>query len=194
MNKNIPNALTVLRMFLVLPFIAALLFNLKGIALFLFIAASFTDFLDGYLARKYNLVSNFGKFMDPLADKLLVCSALICLTDLDHMPVVITLIIIAREFIISGFRLIAAEQGLVIAAGKIGKSKTVFQMFGIIFKIITVNQDWFPVTDVTYSAPSGYYLGFDSVGNILIYIAVFLTVLSLIDYIYRNRRVLSANS
>lgn len=186
---NLPNKLTMLRMIMVIPFIATLLMNMKGIALILFIVASFTDFLDGYLARKNNLVTNFGKFMDPLADKLLVCSALVCLTDMKHIHVLVTLIIIGREFIVSGLRLVAAEQGLVIAASKIGKSKTVFQMLGIILKIITVNHSWFPVPDPTTSAPHPLFIGFYLVGDLFILIAVILTVVSLIDYLNKNKQV-----
>lgn len=186
---NLPNKLTMLRMIMVIPFIATLLMNMKGIALILFIVASFTDFLDGYLARKNNLVTNFGKFMDPLADKLLVCSALVCLTDMKHIHVLVTLIIIGREFIVSGLRLVAAEQGLVIAASKIGKSKTVFQMLGIILKIITVNHSWFPVPNPMTSAPHPLFICFDLAGDLFIFIAVVLTIVSLIDYLNKNKQV-----
>ena len=107
----------------------------KWVALGIFIAASLTDMLDGKIARKYNLVTNFGKFMDPLADKLLVCSALIALSDLNRIPAWIVIVIIARDFIISGFRLIAAEKGIVIAAGWWGKIKTTVQMMMVGFLI-----------------------------------------------------------
>ena len=186
---NLPNKLTMLRMIMVIPFIITLLMNMKGIALLLFVVASFTDFLDGHLARKNNLVTNFGKFMDPLADKLLVCSALVCLTDMKHIHVLVTLIIIGREFIVSGLRLVAAEQGLVIAASKIGKSKTVFQMLGIILKIITVDHSWFPVPDLTTSAPHPLFICFDLAGDLFIIIAVVLTIVSLVDYLNKNKQV-----
>ena len=139
---TLPNKLTVLRMILVPFFVAALLiqngevFALRMIALVLFLIASLTDLLDGKIARKYNLVTNFGKFMDPLADKLLVCSALICLVQLGQLPAWIVIIIISREFIISGFRLVAADQGVVIAASMWGKSKTVSQMIAIIVVLL----------------------------------------------------------
>src|SRR5699024_10675864 len=104
----------------------------------IFIVASFTDLLDGKIARKYNLVTNFGKFMDPLADKLLVCSALICLIQLEQLPAWMVIIIISREFIISGFRLVASDNGVVIAASYWGKFKTVFQMIAVILLIFNL--------------------------------------------------------
>jgi CDP-diacylglycerol--glycerol-3-phosphate 3-phosphatidyltransferase len=145
------------------------------IALAVFVIASLTDMLDGKIARKYNLITNFGKFMDPLADKLLVCSALICLVDLGMLPSWIVIIIIAREFIISGFRLIASDNGIVIAASYWGKFKTVFQMLMVI--VLILNQ----------------YLAnpvLSMVGNVLVAVATALTVISLIDYIYKNKAVL----
>ena len=134
---NTPNKLTIARMIIV-PFLVIFLLTGWGgeanryISLTLFVVASVTDWFDGYLARKNNLVTNFGKFMDPLADKLLVCSAMICMIDLKRLPAWFVIIIIAREFIISGFRLIAAENGIVIAANYWGKFKTASQMIMII--------------------------------------------------------------
>ena len=130
---NLPNKLTVLRVIMIPFFVAFLLFDITGsadkwIALAIFCVASLTDLLDGKIARKYNLVTNFGKFMDPLADKLLVCTAMICLVDMNKLNVIVVIIIIAREFIISGFRLVASDNGIVIAASYWGKFKTVFQM------------------------------------------------------------------
>ena len=123
---NLPNKLTVLRVVLIPFFVAFLLLSpgndaFKWVSLAIFIIASLTDMLDGKIARKYNLITDFGKFMDPLADKLLVCSAMICLIELGRIPSWIVVIIIAREFIISGFRLIAADNGRVIAASYWGK-------------------------------------------------------------------------
>ena len=138
----------------------------------IFILASITDFLDGKIARKYNLVTNFGKFMDPLADKLLVCSALIALVDFDKVAAWIVIIIIAREFIISGFRLIAADNGIVIAASWWGKAKTISQMIMIILLVA----DFGGV--------------FDMIGQVMIYLALVLTVVSLVDYIAKNKQVL----
>ena len=175
---NLPNKLTLFRVILIPFFVFFLLapyFTGYGnyIAVTVFIVASITDFLDGHIARKRNLVTNFGKFMDPLADKLLVCSALICLIELDRLPAWIVIIIIAREFIISGFRLIASDNGVVIAASYWGKFKTTFQMLMVIVLILDIPH------------PVFYWLGV-----ILTYISLALTVISLIDYIVKNKNVL----
>ena len=163
---TLPNKLTVLRMILEV-------FALRMIALVLFLIASLTDLLDGKIARKYNLVTNFGKFMDPLADKLLVCSALICLVQLGQLPAWIVIIIISREFIISGFRLVAADQGVVIAASMWGKSKTVSQMISIVLLIINIK-----------TPPLGVLTA------ISIPVMTILTVVSLLDYLMKNKQVL----
>lgn len=175
---NLPNKLTMLRVILIpffVFFLLAPLFTDKGkyIAAVIFILASLTDLLDGKIARKYNLVTNFGKFMDPLADKLLVCSALICLVDMKKLASWIAIVIIAREFIISGFRLIAAEHQIVIAASYWGKFKTTFQMLMIIVLILDID---YPV--------------FRILGVILTYVSLVLTVVSLVDYLYKNKDVL----
>ena len=164
---NLPNKLTVLRVIMVPFFVFFMLTDVGGaankwIALALFVIASLTDMLDGKIARKYNLVTNFGKFMDPLADKLLVCSAMICLIPTGKLNTAIVIIIIAREFIISGFRLVASDSGIVIAASYWGKFKTVFQMAMIIVLIA----DFGGV--------------FDLIGEILIWIALALTIISLV--------------
>ena len=173
---NVPNTLTVLRVIMIPFFVLFMLGDItsvdKYIALGIFIAASLTDTLDGYLARKNNQVTNFGKFMDPLADKLLVCAAMICLMDLDRLPIWIVIIIISREFIISGFRLIAADNGIVIAASWWGKAKTISQMIMIILLVA----DFGGV--------------FDMIGQVMIYLALVLTVVSLVDYIAKNKQVL----
>lgn len=172
---NLPNKLTTFRVVLIPFFIFFLMTELlpysKWIALALFCIASLTDFFDGYLARKWNMVTNFGKFMDPLADKLLVCSAIIAFTAMGRMPAWIVIVIVAREFIISGFRLIAAEKGVVIAASYWGKFKTASQMFMIILFIINIDVLFIP-------------------GQVLMYIALALTVISLIDYIIKNKDVM----
>ena len=175
---NLPNKLTLFRVILIPFFVFFLLapyFTGYGnyIAVAVFIVASITDFLDGHIARKRNLVTNFGKFMDPLADKLLVCSALICLIELDRLPAWIVIIIIAREFIISGFRLIASDNGVLIAASYWGKFKTTFQMLMVIVLILDIPH------------PVFYWLGV-----ILTYVSLALTVISLIDYIVKNKNVL----
>ena len=145
----------------------------KWIALVIFCVASLTDMLDGKIARKYNLVTNFGKFMDPLADKLLVCTALICLTSMNRLNVIVVLVIIAREFIISGFRLVASDNGIVIAASYWGKFKTVSQMALIIVLIMDLGGVW------------------NVVGTVLTWVALILTIVSLIDYIAKNKQVLT---
>ena len=141
---NLPNKLTTLRVIMIPFFVFFLLWQngenrtFRMIALALFIIASLTDLLDGKIARKYNLVTNFGKFMDPLADKLLVCSALICLIELNALPAWMVIVIISREFIISGFRLIASDNGVVIAASYWGKFKTTFQMVSVVLLILDI--------------------------------------------------------
>ncbi|NDO48524.1 CDP-diacylglycerol--glycerol-3-phosphate 3-phosphatidyltransferase [Lachnospiraceae bacterium MD335] len=185
---NLPNKLTVFRVILIVPFVLLLLGGYAQwgwftavfgtileytdyIALALFIIASLTDLLDGKIARKYNLVTNFGKFMDPLADKLLVCAALICLIELQRIPAWIVIIIISREFIISGFRLVAADNRVVIAANYWGKFKTTFQMIMVCLMIANIEALAFLTQIITW-------------------IAVLLTVVSLVDYVVKNKGVL----
>lgn len=174
---NTPNKLTVARMILVPFLVLFMLTDLGGeanryIALAIFVVASVTDWFDGKLARKYNLVTNFGKFMDPLADKLLVCSAMICFIELEKLPAWFVIIIIGREFIISGFRLVASDNGVVIAASYWGKFKTTFQMLMIIYLVVDLQ---FAYANV--------------VGMVLVYVALALTVISLVDYIVKNYKV-----
>ncbi len=178
---NLPNKLTVLRVLLIPFFVLFTLVDLvpgysKYIAVLIFIAASLTDLLDGKIARKYNLVTNFGKFMDPLADKLLVCAALICLVSEELLPAWMVIIIISREFIISGFRLVASDNGLVIAASYWGKFKTTFQMLMIIVLLLD------------------FGVIFDLIGQILIWAALILTVVSLADYLIKNKHVILEGS
>lgn len=194
---NLPNKLTVFRMILILPFVLLLLggFHEWGwftavfggimeyvdyIALAVFIIASLTDLLDGKIARKYNLITNFGKFMDPLADKLLVCAAMICLVEMGRLAAWIVIIIISREFIISGFRLVASDKGVVIAASYWGKFKTTFQM--VMICLLIVNNGHFLPRNT-------YELGI--VTSIVTWIALILTVISLIDYVWKNRGIMS---
>ena len=159
-------------------FVAALLYdgganqNMRYVAAALFIIASLTDMLDGKIARKYNLVTNFGKFMDPLADKLLVCSALICMIELRELPAWMVIIIISREFSISGFRLVASDNGVVIAASYWGKFKTTFQMIGVVLLIFNIP-------------------ALSTLTTIIVWIALALTVISLVDYIVKNAGVLT---
>lgn len=178
---NLPNKLTVLRVLLVPVFVLFTLVEIvpgydKYLAVAIFIVASLTDFFDGMIARKYNLVTNFGKFMDPLADKLLVCAALICLVSIGQLSAWMTIVIISREFIISGFRLVASDNGVVIAASYWGKFKTTFQMLMIIVLLL----DFGGI--------------FDLIGQILTWIALILTVVSLVDYLVKNKHVILEGS
>ncbi len=175
---NLPNKLTVLRVIMIPFFVVTLLWNdgtdttLRYISAVIFIIASLTDMLDGKIARKYNLVTNFGKFMDPLADKLLVCAALICLVELKQLPSWMVIVIVSREFIISGFRLVAVEQGIVIAASYWGKFKTTFQMIAIVLLIVNL-----PVLQL--------------LTDICVWAALILTIVSLVDYLVKNHTVLT---
>lgn len=197
-KMNLPNKLTVFRVILIVPFILLLLGSSHGwgffqtlfgqdgylpeyLALAVFIVASLTDMLDGKIARKYNLVTNFGKFMDPLADKLLVCAAMIVLVEMGRIPSWIVVIIISREFIISGFRLIASDKGVVIAASYWGKFKTTFQMIMICMMI---------VQDCPFFAGLGGGKAFAILTAIIMWVALALTVISLVDYIVKNKDVM----
>ena len=188
-KMNLPNKLTIFRVILIVPFVILLLGNCNswgwyqaifgGIleymdyaALAIFIIACLTDMLDGKIARKYNLVTNFGKFMDPLADKLLVSAALIALVELGRIPAWIVIIIISREFIISGFRLVAADNRVVIAASYWGKFKTTFQMVMVCLMIANIS-------------------GLQLLTDIVMWIAVVLTVISLVDYLVKNKEVIA---
>ena len=180
-KMNLPNKLTIFRVILILPFVVLLLGGNAGwfggsqvtdyIALAIFIIASLTDLIDGKIARKYNLVTNFGKFMDPLADKLLVSAAMIALIELNRIPSWIVIIIISREFIISGFRLIASDNGVVIAASYWGKFKTAFQMVMICLMIANIEA----IRVLT---------------DIVMWIALVLTIVSLVDYLIKNKDVM----
>ena len=169
---NLPNKLTIFRVLCVPVFVVMMLVDCipynHFIAVGIFIIASLTDLFDGKIARKYNLITDFGKFMDPLADKLLVCSALICLVEMGKIPAWIVIIIVSREFIISGFRLVASDKGVVIAAGYWGKFKTTFQMVMIVLMIADI-----PVLSL--------------VTTIVMWAALILTVVSLVDYLVKNK-------
>lgn len=174
---NLPNKITIFRICMIPLFLIFMLMpditNGKYIAAAIFIIAALSDLLDGYLARKHNLITNFGKFMDPLADKLLVSSALICFVELGLLPAWIVVIIISREFIINGFRLIAIDNGVVIAAGWWGKIKTNVQMVMSVMLIINLD---FPAINI--------------LEQIAVYLSVILTIISLVDYMFKNKEVL----
>ena len=178
---NLPNKLTILRVIMIPFFVFFLLCQggenrtFRMIAVVLFIIASLTDLLDGKIARKYNMVTNFGKFMDPLADKLLVCSALICLIELGQLPAWMVIVIISREFIISGFRLVASDNGVVIAASYWGKFKTTFQMIAVILLILDI-----PALRL--------------VTTLCVWVALALTIISLVGYTAKNYKILTEGS
>ena len=174
MSMNLPNKLTIFRCILIVPFVALLLNGYDLFATIIFVIASLTDLLDGKIARKYNLVTNFGKFMDPLADKLLVCSALICLLALGRINVFLVLVIIVRDFIISGFRLVASDKGVVIAANMWGKVKTTIQMISMVIAIL------FGTSEISFL----YWISQAS-----IYLSTLATLISGISYIYDYRKV-----
>lgn len=183
---NLPNKLTIFRVLLIPFFVISLYVNVltgadiwRYIALVIFAVASLTDLADGKIARKYNLVTNFGKFMDPLADKLLVSAALICFIEMGLLPAWFVLIIISREFIISGFRLVAADDGIVIAASMWGKVKTTFQMIMIV--LLLLPGKWLIGTmDLLFV-----------VRELVKWIALILTIISLVDYIIQNKNIMA---
>lgn len=173
---NIANKLTVFRVILVPFFVIFMLTDFweynRWAAFGIFVLATITDKLDGTIARKYNMISDFGKFMDPIADKLLVCSALVCLTASGEIPAWVTILIVGREFAISGVRLVAADNGVKIAATWWGKSKTISQMAMIIIILMNI--------------PALHILG-----QIVMYISVVLTIISMVDYLIKNKSVIN---
>lgn len=175
---NLPNKLTMGRIFAIPVFIVVLLMGYRYAAAIIFVLAAFTDMLDGKIARKYNLVTNFGKLMDPLADKLLVMAALICLVELGDLPGWMVIVILGREFIITGMRQVAAAQGIVIAAGTTGKIKTVTQMIAIPLLILN---NW-PFSLLGFNLP---------MDTIFLWIALVMTIVSGTEYIVKNKQLFS---
>lgn len=198
MKLNLANKLTVLRIFFVPIFLLFIIVKDivpygSFIATIIFILASLTDKLDGYIARSRNQVTNFGKFMDPLADKLLVTTALICLVDLHVISSVVAVIIIAREFAVSGLRTVAASDGKVIAASYWGKAKTVVQIIAIVCALLQVNISASENLSA-YVASNVYLSGFFNIGtNILMFAAVLITIISGFDYFYKNKHAISTD-
>jgi CDP-diacylglycerol--glycerol-3-phosphate 3-phosphatidyltransferase len=175
---NLANKITLVRVLLIPVFMIVLFSNFTYstyIAALIFAIASATDSLDGYIARSRNQITTFGKFIDPLADKLLVSTALISMIQLNKVPAWVVVMIIAREFTITGFRIIAASEGITIAASSLGKIKTITQLVAIIFLLI----DNYPFKLINFP--------FD---NIMLYLSLFFTIISGVDYIYKNRHVL----
>ncbi len=171
---NLPNKLTVARVIAVPFFIIAYMFGYDLIAFIIFVAASLTDMLDGQIARKHGLVTNFGKIMDPLADKILVYSAFCCMVENGLVPAWMLIIILAREFIVAGMRTVAASEGIVVAAGTSGKIKTVLQMIAVplLLLIGVLNFEWVNILA----------MGF-------LWASLIMTVVSGTEYIIRNKNV-----
>lgn len=178
---NIPNKLTLLRVLLVpvfCVFVSLSAYPMQLFAFAIFVLASLTDLLDGYLARKHNQITDLGKLMDPIADKLLVMAALVCLTAQGRVHFVLVLILLGREFVISGVRLMAASRGKLIAADNIGKLKTVFQLVGILLLLLGDNQD-------------GLRQFLQISGQWVLLLSALLSIWSCIDYIAKNWEVLA---
>jgi len=175
---NLPNKLTIGRIFAIPVFIVVFLMGHNVIATVIFILAAFTDMLDGKIARKYNLVTNFGKLMDPLADKLLVMAAFLCLVEVGYIPGWVVIVILGREFIITGMRQVAAAQGIVIAAGMTGKIKTVTQMIAIPLLLL---ENW-PCSMFAPNVP---------LDMIFLYLALLMTIISGVEYIVKNKQLFS---
>lgn len=173
---NLPNKLTLLRIIAIPVFIVVLMMEHRYTATIIFIAAALTDMLDGHIARKYDLVTNFGKLMDPLADKLLVMSALLCLVELGEVAGWMVIVVLAREFAVTGLRQVAAAEGIVIAAGTTGKIKTITQMIAIPLLLL----DNWPCK----------YIGLP-LDQIFLWIAVVMTIISGVEYIVKNKQLLS---
>lgn len=191
---NLPNQLTVARLFLSFVFVALL--SIEGVeftrtaALIVFSIAAITDFLDGYLARKHNLITNFGKLMDPLADKVLMCAGFVLLTRLELIPAWMVVVILSREFLVTGLRLLASAEGVVLAAEALGKYKTIFQIVTVIyFLIYLASQDqWLNFLEPVFSS---FYLGPDHLGMLLNWVSLILTLWSGCSYVWKNRKMLA---
>ncbi|MEM7600483.1 MAG: CDP-diacylglycerol--glycerol-3-phosphate 3-phosphatidyltransferase [Verrucomicrobiota bacterium] len=191
---NLPNQLTVARLFLSFVFVALL--SLEGVelmktaALIVFVIAAITDFLDGYLARKHQLITNFGKLMDPLADKVLMCAGFVLLTRLELIPAWMVVVILSREFLVTGLRLLASAEGVVLAAEALGKYKTIFQIVTVIyFLIYLASQDqWLSFLKPVFDS---FYLGPDHLGMLLNWISLILTLWSGCSYVWKNRKMLA---
>ena len=175
---NLPNKLTMGRILAIPVFIVVYLMGYNYAAAVIFILAALTDMLDGHIARKYNLVTNFGKLMDPLADKLLVMSALLCLVQVGDVAGWMVIVILGREFIITGMRQVAAAQGIVIAAGTTGKIKTITQMIAIPLLLL---ENW-PFSMLSFELP---------MDMVFLWLALIMTVISGVEYIVKNRQLFS---
>lgn len=172
---NLANKITMFRIFLLPIFVISCYYDQSGISsLLIFLLGTFSDFLDGYVARKYNMITDFGKFIDPIADKILVLSAFIMFIDRGFVEPWVVIVVLFRELLISGFRMLAAKKNISIAADIFGKLKTTTQFFSVIFfflTIILINRNMYII------------------GKVLLYVSVALTILSMINYLYKNREV-----
>lgn len=192
-SMNVPNQLTVARLFLTFIFVALL--SLESLpfsrtaALIVFVIAAITDFLDGHLARKHGLITNFGKLMDPLADKVLMCAGFVLLTELELIPAWIVIVILSREFLVTGLRLLASAEGVVLAAEGLGKYKTIFQIVTVIYFLLylAAGEALFRFLQPLFD---GFYLGPDHLGTALVWISLILTIWSGWSYVWKNRKLL----
>jgi len=182
---NLPNQLTILRLILTVPFVAALSISFPGaksLALGLFIVSSVTDYADGYIARKYKLITDFGKLMDPLVDKIMTMSAFICLVSLGSVPAWAVIVIVSREFLITGLRLIAAVRGKVLPAERLGKLKTILQIFTILYCLILIAI----IEQFARLLNPPTVTSLNVIGLTLIFLTVGLTLWSGISYFAKN--------
>lgn len=187
---NLPNRLTVSRILLTAVFVVVLSIAIPyhyTLALVIFLIAALTDYADGVIARKYNLITDFGKLMDPLADKILTASAFICLVSFGALPAWVTIVIVSREFLITGLRLLASSKGIILPAEKLGKHKTAWQMITIVyFLLLLTAKEWSGASGSALQA--AWTVG----GPILVAVTVFLTAYSGLAYFWKNRRLLES--
>lgn len=190
---NLPNQLTVARLFLSFVFVALL--SIEGgegtltAALVIFVIAAITDFLDGHIARKYQLITNFGKLMDPLADKILMCAGFVLLSHLELIPAWMVVVILSREFLVTGLRLLASAEGVVLAAENLGKYKTILQIVTVIYFLLYLasTDAWLRFIEPVFDS---FYLGPDHLGMLLNWVSLILTLWSGCSYMWKNRKML----
>ncbi|MBP7791870.1 MAG: CDP-diacylglycerol--glycerol-3-phosphate 3-phosphatidyltransferase [Candidatus Goldbacteria bacterium] len=195
---KIPNRLTIFRMIIIVAFIPILLHNTmisSYLALFLFIIAAISDFVDGYIARKYNVVSTFGKVMDPLADKIMDLSAMLCFVQLDFIPAWMVIIIIGREFLVSGIRILAADEGRIIVASNWGKTKTVIEIISIIailFLMCTNHTiDYYHFSrQIFHEEALTEFVLLKVIPYVLMFIVAAISLVSGLEYFFKNKYLL----
>ncbi len=190
---NVPNQLTLARLVLTVIFVAVLTVEFPlshSLALIIFVVAAVTDFLDGYLARKHNLITSFGKLMDPLADKVMMCAGFVMLTELHLIPAWVVVAILAREFLVTGLRLVASADGHVLAAEGLGKHKTTWQIITIIYFLVYLASDEAVFSWLGFFF-GWWFTGVAVLGRILIAVSLILTVVSGLSYLWKNRKLLT---